>query len=169
MDKIYHIRSSKATLILTIATLVNFLLVFAVQMLFYTIPPEITPEVLAKKDSSFEGCTIHDTLDLAADKVLLIERSDGTYQLLTFEKHLLLPRYRLVQRCCPTFGFSDQVQGFSVKTMNGSAWIEVARTYLGETSQSLSLGGGLKYAALIAAALTAVELLAAGWLSKIGE
>ena len=169
MDKIYHVRSSKATLILTIATLVNFLLVFSVQMLFYTIPSEITPEVLAKKDNSFEGCTIHDTLELAADKVLLIERLDGTYQLLTFEKHLLLPRYRLVERCCPTFGFSDQVQGFSVKTMNGSAWIEVAGTYLGETSQSLSLGGSLKYGALIAAALTAVELLVAGWLSKIGE
>lgn len=66
MDKIHHVRSSKVTLFLTIATLVNFLLVFAVQMLFYTIPSDITSEVLAKKDNSFKDCTIHDTLDLAA-------------------------------------------------------------------------------------------------------
>lgn len=48
--------------------------------------------------------------------VLLVERQDGIGQLLTFEKHTFLPRYRLVEKYSPQVTIKEERQEHFVKT-----------------------------------------------------
>lgn len=165
----YLVKSGKAGLVLALMVAANLLAALLVQILFFTVSAPPDAEALAKKDPIYENCTICDSLELSGTQVLMVELQDGTYQLVTLEKHLFLPRYRLVKKYTSAVTPSDETQEYWVKTANGGINMTYAGRYLGQNYAVMSNGGSLKNMLLIAAALTILELAVGSLFCKMQE
>lgn len=93
----------KLLIILLLAGAINFGLVLGLQMAFgFRVSGPIDASTLAKLDATYQNCKILDQRQVSGSNfyILLVKKQDDTLQLVTFRKHYLLDRYRLMDKAC---------------------------------------------------------------------
>lgn len=107
MDSYLHSRIPlKLLLTGIIAIALNFGIVVGLQLLLnFRVPGPVDAAALAALDPAYEGCTILDhTENTSVPKndlhIYLVQMPDGTEQLVTLRRHLLVDRYRIVKSAC---------------------------------------------------------------------
>lgn len=93
----------KLLVILFLAGALNFVLVLGLQMVFSfrTVGP-VEEVTLVQLDESYQDCEILDQRQISGSSfhIFLVRKADDTLQLITFRKHHLLDRYRLMANAC---------------------------------------------------------------------
>lgn len=93
----------KLLIILLLAGAINFGLVLGLQMTFgFRASGPIDVSTLAQLDETYQGCEILDQRQVSGSNfyIFLVRKQDDTLQLVTFRKHYLLDRYRLMDKAC---------------------------------------------------------------------
>lgn len=114
----------KLVLIGIIAIAVNFGIVLGLQILLnFRVTGPVDEAALAKLDSAYEGCTILDhTQNTSVSRddlhVYLVQLYDGTEQIVTLRRHLLMDRYRIVKSACKPLPEGDKTIQLQAGTAN---------------------------------------------------
>ena len=93
----------KLLIILFLAGTINFGLIFGIQLaVSYRFAGPVDEALLARLDSRWEGCEIHDHKEIHSTNlhVYLVRLSDGSAKFVTLRKHYLVNRYRLMEKAC---------------------------------------------------------------------
>ncbi len=93
----------KLLIILFLAGAINFVFLLGLQMVFrYRTAGPVEEATLVQLDESYQNCEILDQRQISGSSfhIFLVRKADDTLQLVTFQKHHLLDRYRLIENAC---------------------------------------------------------------------
>lgn len=93
----------KLLIILLLAGAINFVFILGLQITFsYRTAGSVEEATLAKLDETYQDCKILDQRQVSGSNfyIFLVKKQDDTLQLVTFRKHYLLDRYRLMDKAC---------------------------------------------------------------------
>ena len=124
----------KLLIILFLAGAINFMFILGLQMVFsYRTAGPVEENTLVQLDESYQDCEILDQRQISGSSfhIFLVIKADDTLQLVTFRKHYLLDRYRVMANACQSV---SQI-GESINLKAGITQIQISVQKNNQTGQ----------------------------------